>query len=146
MAQTVRGMIQGFIILFLAMVLFGVVIEGNILLVIFLILLTVFSFVGLGILITSFADKEETATMVMMTFMFPMMFLSGVFFPIQQMPWYMQDLAHVLPLTYATTALRKVMVLGADVPAVGTEILILIGFGVILLAVAVPMFRRAMSR
>jgi ABC-2 type transport system permease protein len=146
MAQTIRGMIQGFIILLLAVVLFGVVIEGNILLVIALIILTVFSFVGLGILITSFTDKEETATMVMMTLMFPMMFLSGVFFPIQQMPWYMQDLAHILPLTYATTALRKVMVLGADVPAVGTEILILIGFGVVLLAVAVPMFRRAMSR
>ena len=146
MAQTIRGMIQGFIILLLAVVLFGVVIEGSILLVIALVILTVFSFVGLGILITSFADKEETATMVMMTLMFPMMFLSGVFFPIQQMPWYMQDLAHILPLTYATTALRKVMVLGADVPAVGTEILILIGFGVILLAVAVPMFRRAMSR
>jgi len=146
MAQTIRGMIQGFIILLLAVVLFGVVIEGNILLVIALIILTVFSFVGLGILITSFTEKEETATMVMMTIMFPMMFLSGVFFPLQQMPWYMQDLAHFLPLTYATTALRKVMVLGADVPAVGTEILILIAFGVILLAVAVPMFRRAMSR
>ena len=146
MAQTVRGMIQGFILLFLAVVLFGVVIEGNILLVVLLILLTVFSFVGLGILITSFTENEETATMVMMTLMFPMMFLSGVFFPLQQMPWYMQGLAHFLPLTYATTALRKVMVLGADISAVGTEVLILIGFGIVLLAIAVPMFRRAMSK
>ena len=146
MAQTVRGMIQGFIILFLAVVLFGVVIEGNILLVIFLILLTVFSFVGLGILITSFTENEETATMVMMTLMFPMMFLSGVFFPLQQMPWYMQGLAKFLPLTYATTALRKVMVLGADISAVGTEVLILVAFGIVLLAVAVPMFRQAMSK
>jgi ABC-2 type transport system permease protein len=146
MAQTVRGMIQGFIILILAVALFGVIIEGNILLVIFLILLTVFSFVGLGILITSFTENEETATMVMMTLMFPMMFLSGVFFPLQQMPWYMQDLAKFLPLTYATTALRKVMVLGADISAVSTEILILLIFGIILLAVAVPMFRKAMSK
>jgi ABC-2 type transport system permease protein len=146
MAQTVRGMIQGFIILLLAVVLFGVVIEGNILLVIFLILLTVFSFVGLGILITSFTENEETATMVMMTLMFPMMFLSGVFFPLQQMPWYMQGLAKFLPLTYATTALRKVMVLGADVSAVSTEVLILLAFGIVLLAIAVPMFRKAMSK
>jgi ABC-2 type transport system permease protein len=146
MAQTVRGMIQGFIILLLAVVLFGVIIEGNIVLVIFLILLTVFSFVGLGILITSFTENEETATMVMMTLMFPMMFLSGVFFPLQQMPWYMQDIAHFLPLTYATTALRKVMVLGANISAVGTEVLILVGFGIALLAIAVPMFTRAMSR
>jgi len=146
MAQTIRGMLQGFIILLLAVVLFGVVIQGSILLVIALIILTVFSFVGLGILITSFTDKEETATMVMMTLMFPMMFLSGVFFPLQQMPGYMQTFAHFLPLTYATTALRKVMVLGADITAVATEITILVGFGVILLMIAVPMFKRAMSR
>ena len=146
MAQTVRGMIQGFIILILAVVLFGVVIQGNILLVIFLVLLTVFSFVGLGILITSFTENEETATMVMMTLMFPMMFLSGVFFPLQQMPWYMQGIANFLPLTYATTALRKVMVLGADLTAVGTDVLILLAFGIVLLAIAVPMFQRAMSK
>jgi len=146
MAQTVRGMIQGFIILLLAVLLFGVTIQGNILLVIFLILLTVFSFVGLGILITSFTENEETATMVMMTLMFPMMFLSGVFFPLQQMPDYMQTFAHLLPLTYATTALRKVMVLGADISVVSTDIMILLGFGVILLIIAVPMFKRAMSR
>lgn len=146
LAQTVRGVVQATIIFVLAVLLFGVVVYGNLLLVAGLILLSVFSFVGLGILITSFTDKEETATMVMMTLMFPMMFLSGVFFPIQQMPWFMQDIAQVLPLTYATTALRKVMVLGADVSAVFTEIVVLLGFGVVLLAIAVPMFRKAMTR
>ena len=145
-AQTVRGVVQATIIFVLAVVLFGVVVYGNLLLVAGLILLSVFSFVGLGILITSFTDKEETATMVMMTLMFPMMFLSGVFFPIQQMPWFMQDIAQALPLTYATTALRKVMVLGAGVDAVFTEIVILLAFGVVLLGVAVPMFRKAMTR
>ncbi len=146
LAQSTRGMIQGAIILLLAIVLFGVVIHGSILLVILLILLTVFSFVGLGILITSLADKEETATMVMMTLMFPMMFLSGVMFPIQQMPSYMQTLANFLPLTYAATAMRKVMVLGAGVSAISSEILILAVFGIVLLTIAVPMFKRAMNR
>lgn len=146
LAQTIRGMIQGVIILLLAILLFGVVIYGNILLVFFIMFLCVFSFVGLGILITSFTDKEETATMVMMTLMFPMMFLSGVFFPIQQMPWYMQDIAHAFPLTYATTALRKVMVLGADISAISSELLFLIVFGVVLLLIAIPMFKKAMSR
>jgi ABC-2 type transport system permease protein len=146
LAQTVRGMLQACIILILAVLLFGVVIEGNILLVFALLILTVFSFVGLGILITSFTENEETATMVMMTLMFPMLFLSGVFFPLQQMPGYMQTIAYFLPLTYATTALRKVMVLGAEVPAVATDILILLVFGIVLLAVAVPMFKKAMSR
>jgi len=146
MAQTIRGLIQGAIIVILAVLLFGVVIYGSILLVVALLLLTVFSFVGLGILITAFTGREETATMVMMTLMFPMMFLSGVFFPIQQMPAFMQDIAHLLPLTYAAQALRKVMVLGAGMDAVSTEILILFAFGLVLLAVAVPMFKKAMSR
>jgi len=146
LAQTTRGLIQGIIILIMAILLFGVVIQGSILLVFFLILLTVFSFVGLGILITSFSEREETATMVMMTLMFPMMFLSGVFFPIQQMPWYMQNLANFLPLTYAANAMRKVMVLGADVGAISSEILILAAFGIVLLVIAVPLFKRAMNR
>ena len=146
LAQTTRGLIQGIIILTMAIALFGVVVQGSIFLVFFLILLTVFSFVGLGILITSFSEREETATMVMMTLMFPMMFLSGVFFPIQQMPWYMQDLSGFLPLTYASSAMRKVMVLGADISDISTEIVILAAFGIVLLAIAVPLFKRAMNR
>lgn len=146
MAQTTRGLIQGFIILLLSVLLFGVVIHGSILLVVLLILLTVFSFVGLGILITSFADKEETATMVMMTLMFPMMFLSGVFFPVQQMPSFMQTLASFLPLTYAAEAMRKVMVLGAGPGAIMTDVVVLAVFGIVLLVIAVPLFKRAMNR
>ena len=69
LAQTTRGMIQGILILLLAMLLFGVVIYGNILIVLLIMLLTVLSFVGLGILVTSFTDKEETASMIMMTMM-----------------------------------------------------------------------------
>ena len=146
MAQSTTGLIQGFIILSLSVVLFGVAIHGSILLVLLLIMLTVFSFVGLGILITSFADKEETATMVMMTLMFPMMFMSGVFFPIQQMPSFMQSIAHFLPLTYAADAMRKVMVLGAGPEAIFTDVIVLAAFGSVLLAIAVPLFKRAMSR
>jgi ABC-2 type transport system permease protein len=145
-AQTTRGMVQGMIILILAIVLFGVVVYGNILYVIIIMLLTVFSFVGLGILITSFTDKEETAMMVMMTLMFPMMFMSGVFFPIEQMPGIMQAIAQALPLTYATTALRKVMVLGAGLGDITGEILFMVVFGIVFLMIAVPMFKRAMYK
>ena len=146
MAQTARGLIQGLIILALAIGIFGVVIQGSILLVFALLLLSVFSFVGLGIVITSFTKDQETAQMLMMTLMFPMMFLSGVFFPIQQMPWYMQDISKLLPLTYASQALRKVMVLGAGISQISTELIILIGFGVVMIAIALPVFRRMMTR
>jgi ABC-2 type transport system permease protein len=145
-AQTARGLIQGLIILALAIGIFGVAIQGSILLVFALLLLGVFSFVGLGIVITSFTKDQETAQMLMMTLMFPMMFLSGVFFPIQQMPWYMQTISQFLPLTYASDALRKVMVLGAGVPQISTDLIVLIVFGVVMIAIALPVFRKMMTR
>ena len=146
LGQTARGLIQGFIIMALAIGLFGITIHGSLLLVFGLLLLGVFSFVGLGIVMTSFAKDQETAQMMMMTLMFPMMFLSGVMFPIQQMPWYMQDISKFLPLTYAADTLRKVMVLGAGVPDISTDLIILIAFGVVLIAIAVPLFRKMMTR
>lgn len=146
LGQTVRGLIQGTVILALAVGLFGVTIHGSLLLVFGLLLLGVFSFVGLGVVITSFAKDQETAQMMMTTLMFPMMFLSGVLFPIQQMPWFMQSIAKFLPLTYAADALRKVMVLGADVSAISTELIVLIVFGAVMTAIAVPVFRRMMTR
>jgi ABC-2 type transport system permease protein len=82
----------------------------------------------------------------MMTLMFPMMFLSGVFFPVQQMPWYMQYLSRLLPLTYAADALRKVMVLGAGIPQITTELTVLIVFGIVMTSIALPVFKRAMTR
>ncbi|MCW4020091.1 MAG: ABC transporter permease [Candidatus Bathyarchaeota archaeon] len=145
-AQTIRGLLQGALILALAVALFGVTIRGSIPLIFALLILGVFSFVGLGVVITSFAKDQETAGMVMMTLMFPMMFLSGVFFPIQQMPLFMQNISKVLPLTYAATALRKVMVLGAGVPMITTELAVLMGFGAVTTIIAVPTFKKAMTR
>lgn len=146
LAQMTRGLLQGFIIMILSMVLFGVTIQGNILLVIGLLLLGIFSFVGLGIAFTSLAKDQETAGMIMMTLMFPMMFLSGIFFPIKMMPGFMQTISNFLPLTYAADALRKVMVLGAGIPQISTDLIVLIVFGTVMLAIAVPLFKRMMTR
>lgn len=146
LAQLTRGLLQGFIIMVLAMALFGVTIQGSLLLVIGLLLLGVFSFVGLGIALTSIAKDQETATMIMTTIMFPMMFLSGIFFPIKMMPGFMQSISSFLPLTYASDALRKVMVLGAGIPQISTDLIILIIFGIVMLAIAVPLFKKMMTR
>jgi ABC-2 type transport system permease protein len=58
----------------------------------------------------------------------------------------MQDISKILPLTYASDALRKVMVLGAGVPQISTDLIVLIVFGVVMIAIAVPVFRRMMTR
>lgn len=145
-SQTVRGMIQGMIVLLLAILIFGVHVYGSWLIMIVLLFLGVFAFMGIGILVSAIASAQESAMTIMMTFQFPMMFLSGVFFPIQQMPQVMQYISKVIPLTYEATALRKVIVLGAGLSSVWIEVLILSVFGIVMLAIAVPTFRRVITR
>ncbi|MDG6224609.1 MAG: ABC transporter permease [Candidatus Thermoplasmatota archaeon] len=146
MAQSVRGIVQGSVVLILAIILFGVVIHGSILLVFALLLLGIFSFIGIGIAITAGAKDEETAQTFMMILQFPMMFLSGIFFPVEQMPVFLQYASKVLPLTYAAQAMRKVVVLGAGVDDILLEIGVMTIFGIVMLAVAIPLFKRAMTR
>lgn len=146
LSQTTRGLLQGSIVLLLSIFLFGVKIHGSIPLVALLLFLGVFSFIGLGILISAIAAEQETAMMIMMTLTFPMIFLSGVFFPIEQMPGFMQVISRILPLTYTIEALRKVIILGAGISSLGKELTILITFGTITLAIAVPVFKRIITR
>lgn len=42
----------------------------------------------------------------------PMMFVSGVFYPIETMPWILQKLAYIFPLTYLNDAMRGIMLKG----------------------------------
>ena len=146
LSQTTRGLLQGSIVLLLSIFLFGVRIYGSISLVVLLLFLGVFSFIGLGILISALAAEQETAMTIMMTLTFPMIFLSGVFFPIEQMPGFMQIISKILPLTYAIEALRKVIILGAEISSLGKELTVLIAFGTATLAISVPLFNRIITR
>lgn len=145
-AQSVRGLIQGFIVLLLAVFLFGVVIHGNLLMVALMLGLGIFSFVGLGILVSAAASEQETATQLLFMFQFPMLFLSGAFFPLQQMPKVMQDIAHLLPLTYAVEAQRKIIILGGSISDVKNEMIILLVFGIVTLLIALPLFNRLVKK
>jgi ABC-2 type transport system permease protein len=146
LAQVVRGLLQAILTLVLAILIFGVVVHGNLGLLALLLLLTVFSFIGLGIIISSLASQQETAMTIMMTLTFPMLFLSGALFPIQQMPTIMQWISKVLPLTYAVSALRKCIVLGTGINGMMPEIWVMLGFGVVFTAAAIPVFNRVITR
>ena len=145
-SQVVRGLLQAALTLILAMVLFGVVIQGSLWLLALLLILTVFSFIGIGIMISAIASEQETAMTIMMTLTFPMIFLSGAFFPIQQMPAAMQWISKAIPLTYAVEALRKCIVLGTSITGMMPEVWVMLGFGVVFTAVAIPVFSRVITR
>jgi ABC-2 type transport system permease protein len=67
-------------------------------------------FASLGMLVGTVSKNTETASVVGNIISFPMMFLSGTFFPITLMPMYLQYLAHVLPLFYIIDGLNGVMI------------------------------------
>ncbi|MGB8780848.1 MAG: ABC transporter permease [Candidatus Bathyarchaeia archaeon] len=67
-------------------------------------------FASLGMLVGTVSKSTETASVVGNVITFPMMFLSGTFFPISLMPTYLQYLAHVLPLFYIIDGLNGVMI------------------------------------
>jgi ABC-2 type transport system permease protein len=144
-SQMTRGFLQTLIVLGLSVAALGMVIHGSVPLVILLLFLTIFSFMGMGILISSIVSKQETAVLIAMTIMVPMIFLCDALFPVEQMPSVMQSFAQVIPLKYSVDALRQVIVLGGTTD-VARNIGILLGSGAALFAIAVLIFRRLTTR
>ena len=145
-AQTVRGLIQGFLILGLSMMLFGVQIYGSPIIMFIVMVLGTASFVGVGIIMTAVAPDQETAQMMTVLLQFPMMFISGILFPIDQLPGWMQYIGKAMPLYYAADALRKVIILNASLAAIMPDVLILVAYTFLTMTIAIPLFDKAMRR
>jgi len=146
LAQTLRNLLQGAFIIFLAIFVFGVHVRGNPLLIAAILILGTLSFLGIGIVATSIAKEQESAQFILGFLQFPMMFLSGVLFPMEQMPLPLQYVAKVLPLTYAVDALRKVMVLGVGPEGVVFQLFILVILSTVTMLLGVPLFDRTVRR
>ncbi len=72
---------------------------------------------------------------------FPMMFLSGIFFPLSMMPSFMKPVTSAMPLTYLGDALRQVMVNGTAFVPLSVDIAVLTGWLVACLAISARFFR-----
>ncbi len=67
-------------------------------------------FSGIGMLFSGLIKDVEAASAIGNAIAFPMMFLSGTYWPVESMPGYLQSIARVLPLTYFSDGLRYAMV------------------------------------
>ncbi len=108
--QLVLAVICTVAILAVSYLVFGVRLRIDAWLPAFLVL-EVFAFGGLGMILTRVAHEAESATAAANFIMFPMMFLSGSFFPLELMPGFLQTIARILPLYYVNEGLRAAMVL-----------------------------------
>jgi ABC-2 type transport system permease protein len=141
-SQLVREMIKTIILIVVAVLLFNVVINGNPLLLFLVLLMSTLCFVGFGMMFSATAKTQEDYIQMILPIAMPMMFICGVFFPTETMPWVLQKVAYFLPLTYANDALRAVMLQGASFNLVAFDLLILLLFTLLFFTVGVMRFNR----
>jgi ABC-2 type transport system permease protein len=114
--QLVLAVISTTSILLVSYAVFGVKLEINFWLPVYIVL-EVFTFVGIGMMLTSVAREAESASAAGNAFLFPMMFLSGTFFPVEMMPGFLQKFARILPLYYVNEGLRASMIFFNNIAA-----------------------------
>lgn len=107
--QILLAVISAAAILVVSYAVFSVRLQINAWLFAFIVL-AVFAFGGIGMILTRVANEAESATAAANVLMFPMMFLSGSFFPLELMPGFLQTIARILPLYYVNEGLRAAMV------------------------------------
>ena len=107
--QFLLAVISTVAILVVSYAVFSVRLQINAWLFVFLVL-EVFTFGGIGMILTRVANEAESAAAAANFIMFPMMFLAGSFFPIEMMPGFLQRIARILPLYYVNEGLRASMV------------------------------------
>jgi ABC-2 type transport system permease protein len=107
--QFILAVICAVAILVVSYAVFSVRLQVNAWLLVFIVL-EVFAFGGIGMILTRVANEAESATAAANFIMFPMMFLSGSFFPLELMPGFLQTIARILPLYYVNEGLRAAMV------------------------------------
>ena len=97
-------------------------------------------FASLGMLVGTVASTVETAAVIGNVITFPMMFLSGTFFPVSFMPTYLQNIAHVLPLFYIIEGLNAAMIY-SNFTQVAIDIAVTVVIAAVFFVLAITLFK-----
>jgi ABC-2 type transport system permease protein len=138
----VIGTIQAAFLLTVALLVFKIIVVGNVLLAFLVIALLAVVSQALGILLSSLAKREAQAVQFIPFIILPVFLLSGIFWPIQAIPTWLRPFSYLVPPTYAVDAVRSVMLKGWGLDKIWPDVLALIIFAVIFLLVAVWSLKR----
>ncbi|MHB0977013.1 MAG: ABC transporter permease [Candidatus Aquicultorales bacterium] len=141
LVRVLIALLQMALLLGIAMVVFGAQVAGSPLLLSLIVVEGSLVFIALGFGIASFAQTNQTAMALGNIITMPMMFLSGVFFPTDSFPKFVQPLIKALPLTYLARALREVMMRGSGLETVARDMGILALFGLAIFGVSIKLFK-----
>jgi ABC-2 type transport system permease protein len=101
--------------------------------------------VSMGIVASVFARTEFQVLQFIPLLIIPQVLLSGTFWAVEDLPGYLQPLAYLMPLTYANRALRDVMLKGWGLAEIWPNVLILLGFAALFIALGALMTRREVA-
>lgn len=114
-AHLTLAVVQACLILAVGIFMFGGNVYGSIVAMVALVVLANIIFLNIGVAIAGRSKNAESAAGAANVVALPMMFLSGVFFPIETLPTLMQGVVQVLPLTPLIDAMRKISVEGLPI-------------------------------
>jgi len=99
------------------------------------------SLISLGLLVAARVASEELAGGILNVLSWPMMFLSGVWFSLEGTPPLIQKLALLFPLTHIIDAARAVMIDGAGLAGISTQLIVLTLMSAVFLLLGAVLFR-----
>lgn len=120
---------------------FGLQLSGRWWLGIPVLLMGIVAFFAVGLLIGAVCKTEEAASGVANAVIVPMAFLSGVFFPLDQAPEWMRSISRYMPLRHMNEGISNFLVQSESAGALVSPLLFLLGFTVIMAAIAAKVFR-----
>jgi ABC-2 type transport system permease protein len=125
---------------------FGIVVQGSILFLFFSSFIYILSTLGLGLFVSTISKTQQQAMMLaMFLVLMPMIFLSGFAFPIVNMPAIIQWLTYLVPLRYFMTIIRGVIIKGVGIAELWPEVLVLAGFGILILTLSAKRFQKRLD-
>jgi len=140
------GLVDLLLIVAVARAVFGVPLRGSLLLLVFLTLLYILNTLGLGLLVSTLVGTQQQAMMFSaFVLMVPMIYLSGLIFPIENMPRVFQLASYAIPVRYYADILRGIFLRGSGIDVLATEALTLLGGGLLVLTLASLRFRKSLD-
>ena len=120
--------------------------HANFLTALVVLVLSIASFSGFGILSAAVVLVVKQGDPISWLFGGVSTLLAGVYYPIAVLPGWLTPLSHALPMTYALDAMRLAMLKGASLYEVRFDVLVLLGFAVVLTPLSFYAFRQALRR
>ncbi|TCP14491.1 lipooligosaccharide transport system permease protein [Crenobacter luteus] len=135
-----KSLLSGLAIL-VVMAALGLVKSALVLWLVPLVALSGLAFAGMGLVVTAVSPSYDFFMYYFTLVVSPMMLLSGVFYPVEQLPAWLQTVSAVLPLTHAIHLARPLV--NGTVPAgIATSVAVLAAYALVSFVVAVRLTRR----